>query len=526
MRDEVCVVNHRESTERFQCAESGEVFDVLPQEIALRRAGSPTFAGETLWIPRPSRSRKARNRRRLSFRNEVYLFKRTCDLTGVPTISVFPEDSPYTVYCYDAWTSDEAWDPLTYGQPIDFTRPFFEQFAELERRIPHQALFQDGLSENSEYVNYGSRNKSCYLIQGILCEDVMFSQAMVSCRSALDCLACFQCELCYDCIDCDQCYEVFYSQDCDGCHSSALLRNCVGCHDCYASINLRNARYVFKNVQLTKEEYARRRAPIRFDSPEFNRDRDEVTRAYAAADRPHLTGLKNEDCTGNLISECKSCQYLFDSIAVEDSCYGTIGTRCHHCVDCDFFTDSSHLVECHGVIGGSEMLGVYFMRNSYRMYYSQWCFNSKNIFGSYGLRRKENCILNQQYSPSEFEQLALRLAKHMMETGEWGEYFPASLSPFPYHQTLANMFYPQVEKDDAAQPFRIIAQEQQFYDRFGIPAPTVHPIERYRQRLGRRPPRELWPRKCAASGRELLSAVPPEYAGRVYGLEEFQARLR
>jgi len=30
----------------------------------------------------------------------------------------------------------------------------------------------------------------------------------------------------------------------------------------------------------------------------------------------------------------------------------------------------------------------------------------------------------------------------MMKTGEWGEFFPASLSPFGYNETVAQEYFP------------------------------------------------------------------------------------
>ena len=36
----------------------------------------------------------------------------------------------------------------------------------------------------------------------------------------------------------------------------------------------------------------------------------------------------------------------------------------------------------------------------------------------------------------------------MRSTGEWGQYFPASLSPFAYNETVANDYFP-LTKDEA-----------------------------------------------------------------------------
>ena len=35
-----------------------------------------------------------------------------------------------------------------------------------------------------------------------------------------------------------------------------------------------------------------------------------------------------------------------------------------------------------------------------------------------------------------------RIVEHMRKTGEWGEFFPLALSPFPYNDTNAHEFFP------------------------------------------------------------------------------------
>ncbi len=50
-------------------------------------------------------------------------------------ISAFSPDKPYTVYCSECYWSDR-WDPLSYGRPINLSKPFFEQFDELLHDVP------------------------------------------------------------------------------------------------------------------------------------------------------------------------------------------------------------------------------------------------------------------------------------------------------------------------------------------------------------------------------------------------------
>lgn len=76
--------------------------------------------------------------------------------------------------------------------------------------------------------------------------------------------------------------------------------------------------------------------------------------------------------------------------------------------------------------------------------YCSYCFqSSKNLFGCIGLKIKEFAVLNKVYSENDYFQLREKIVEHMKETGEWGEFFPLSTSPVPYHLSKAFRNYPQ-----------------------------------------------------------------------------------
>jgi len=82
---------------------------------------------------------------------ESKLYKRTCDATGKPIISMYSPDKKDVVYEYSYWWSDK-WDALDYGQDFDFSKNFFEQFGGLMKEVP-KAHIEISPSENSEYTN-------------------------------------------------------------------------------------------------------------------------------------------------------------------------------------------------------------------------------------------------------------------------------------------------------------------------------------------------------------------------------------
>ena len=135
---------------------------------------------EKISVPPPTWCPECRMVRRMMFRNERTLYRRKCDLCEKDTLSIYSNSAPFVIYCYECFYSDR-WDPLSYGQPYDFNKPFFQQFLELQLRTPKLALLKSHDLVNSEYTNHVAASKNCYLIFASVnnedCSYCTFSQA-------------------------------------------------------------------------------------------------------------------------------------------------------------------------------------------------------------------------------------------------------------------------------------------------------------------------------------------------------------
>ncbi len=180
--------------------------------------------------------------------------------------------------------------------------------------------------------------------------------------------------------------------------------------------------------------------------------------------------------------------------------------------------------------------------------YSINCRDCSQLFGCVGLRRAKNVILNRSYSRHEYEQLAVKLVSHMRETGEWGEFFPSSISAFAYNESMAQICDPldqasakalgykwknKEPQDYKAQSYtlaerisetgdevvsqllacencnknyKLIAQELGFYRRNGLPPPRCCPDCRHLSRMQSRNPLNLFDRNCQNCNCELQSS--------------------
>ena len=152
----------------------------------------------------------------------------------------------------------------------------------------------------------------------------------------------------------------------------------------------------------------------------------------------------------------------------------------------------------------------------------------------------------------------------MQQTQEWGEFFPAKLSPWAYNTTVAQEYFPLTEAaarklghtwhkstntspevnqnlsladslsdisdeilnqtllcEQTGKAYKIIAQELLFYKNMQIPIPRLCPDARHLQRLHMRNPRKLYKRKCDLTNKEIVSTYSSDRIEKVYSEQAY-----
>lgn len=430
-----------------RCTISNELFSVSDLERSLL---------ERFSLPLPTWSPLERRRLRLAYRNQRRLYRRTCAATGKSLISVFPPEFPGSVVSLNYWWSDE-WDARSWGREFDFTRPFFEQFGELFHAAPLPSSMVNNC-ENCEYNAYCAVSRNCYLCQSSAeSENVCYTYGPTRCRDSMECHNIADCELCYEVIHGGHCYDVQESKNVEHCRESAFLLNCRNCRNCFMCANLRNAQYCFRNKQLTRAAYEQAIAPFQMMTRTTRRElREEFFATAAEQPYPALWEGMNEDATGNYIFNSKGIANGFDIQDGEDIAHGSRLYSVKTAADADFVFQGEELYQ---FLSGNRPSRCRFSFSiydgSYDVEYSASCASGcHHLFGCVGLRRAAHCIFNCEYRPEEFHKLRARIIAHMQETGEWGHFFPPSLSPFPYNDTVAQDFYPLTEEDARQRGFQ------------------------------------------------------------------------
>lgn len=286
---------------------------------------------------------------------------------------------------------------------------------------------------------------------------------------------------------------------------------------------------------------------------------------------PHkyFHGIHTVNSTGDYISHAKNTHSSFFVRNVEDSkfcAYLFYPNAAKDCYDWTQYGDGGELQ--YEILQSGE--GVYrnrfgwcIWRHAKNTEYGILNVTSSDCFGCVGVRNKRFCILNKQYSESEYKSLREKIIQHMNDVPyvsnirtsnieprttiyKYGEFFPPDLSPFGYNETTAMEEFPLTEEearnggyawvdrekfrgvyeitkraedlpDDIAdaddsilgevigcgqcgRAFRIIKMELDFYRSQHVPLPHECYECRYRERLADRNPMRLWRRRCQCFG--------------------------
>ena len=482
-------------------------------------------------------------------------------------VSIYPAESPLVVYCQDCWWTD-YWDPMATGVAYNFSRPFMTQFSELLQRTPSMSLFNTTPS-NSDYCNYMSGARDCYLqFGGRESEKILYSNRIYMCKDSVDCYTGTKNELCYQCVQCENSYNLKYSQYCDTCTDSNFLFDCRNCQNCSFSTNLRGKQYYLFNQPYSKEEYLSKLKEIDLGSySTLQQYKDKFNKLRSGALRKYAQLIKTVKSTGDNLKNSKHCKECFDFSGdnYENSAFSHyIGIGLKDSYDVYGLSRGEMIYESASLGFESTENANYFfsqfIKGSTNIYYSLNCTVSHDLFGCTGLRSKQYCIFNKQYTKEEYEELVPKIIEHMSaqpyvdkkgRVYKYGEFLPTELSPFAYNETIAQEYFhltkeeaeskgyrwkdsdkreytitknadqlsdnikdvddyilgetiqclhKQTCNEQCTQAFKIIPQELQFYKKMNIPIPRLCPNCRHYERLAQRNPLKLWHRNCMKSG--------------------------
>lgn len=509
-------------------------------------------------VPPPTFCPLCRTQRRFVFRNERKLFKVKDAFTGKDIFSLYPPQTERKVITQEAWHGD-SWDAMDYAHDVDFSKPFLKQVLELEKQVPIYNL-NCKLMVNSPYSGNATALKNCYLcFNANYSEDCMYGNSIDYCRDCVDNSHINHSERCYESLWLQNCYQCYFTMTSSDSRNLYFCRDCLGCSDCLGCANLRKASYCIFNKKYSKEEYENKIKNMKLDSISGIMAALGKTEAFWKT-QPFkcIQGVKNLNSTGSYVTNCKNVN---DSYLVRESenmryCQYMQVPGNKDCYDTCIWGEYQELLH-ESCLSGEHSYNLKFCFNCWpTCRNSEYCmnlFSSTDCFGCVGLKKKQYCILNKQYSKEEYEKMVEKIKKYMDEMPytdsqglvyKYGEFFPIEFSPFGYNNTIAQQHFPLLEVEakekgykwikvphgeyritketsglpdsinnitkeildeviecrNCRNPYRILENELIFLQKEKIPVPHLCHDCRYERRINNRLKVKLYERFCMCAG--------------------------
>jgi hypothetical protein len=538
-------------TESKICQNCKNNFDIQSEDFSFY---------EKIKVPPPTFCPQCRLQRRMVWRNERTLYKRTCELCHKSIISMYHEGVAFPVYCRECWYGDN-WDPSSFATDYDLNKNFFEQYREFSKKVPRLAMWQRNVV-NSDYSNMTGESKNVYLSASVVkdCENVFYSKCIDNSKDIVDSFNVINSSGgLYENVEAQDNYNSQYLLLCRAAIDSYYCVDCINCSNCFLSSNLRNKKYCIRNVQYSKDEYFKELNKIDLGSRKV---REELNKEFEKIKKDAIYRFANMtkcvDVTGNNMLNVKNSKHCFEIYNAEDAKFCFRAFDLKECMDFDYGGSSELLYEY--TTGAQKDYNVRFtysaMESVQNADYIESCRNCSNIFGCISLRSTDYAILNKTYSKEEFLKLREAIIKSMnerpfMDKGgreyKYGEFYPVELSHFSYNETQAQELFPltreqalekgyswkEEEKkefnitmpsekipDNISEvnesilkealgcahagncshgcniAFRLTEYELKFYKQHNIPVPILCPNCRYYERIKVMPVLNLWTRNC------------------------------
>jgi len=510
--------------------------------------------------------------RRLVFRNERTLYKRPCDFCKKDIITVYSPNSDFKVYCHDCWWSDK-WDPKSFAIDYDLNKTFFEQYKELQKKVPRQSMAAVN-NIRSDYTNGSAENKDCYLIFAAdYNEDCMYGRLLQRNKMCIDCAFLHESELCYECLDSRNCFKCMF---CEQCQSSSDLLFCYNMRDSNNCIFCTNGRHMSNaifNIKCSKEEYEKKKKEIFSSHAALENAKKEFAILKTKTIVKYASQTKCNSVTGDYLHNCHQGVLLYDTYDAKNCSYMTDTESPIDSQDCNnYYYKPQFGYNIMGALEGSNLKNGAFVFYCNDVEYCENCHHLMNGIGCSAIRKGEYMILNKQYPKEGYFKLKEKIDEQMKKEGVYGQFFPPELAPFCYNETLAQDYFP-LEKEEAfkrgfswqdqttgtygketikegvipetieevsedilkeilvceecKKNFRITQAELSFYKRMNIPLPHKDFECRHKERMSKRNPRKLWHRKCMEEGckNEFETTYSPERPETVYCEKCYQQEI-
>ena len=280
------------------------------------------------------------------------------------------------------------------------------------------------------------------------CEESYYCINVGNGEQCVDCYRVFNSQHIYEWLDCENCNNCHYIQRCKDCADVYISLDCDNCKHCIGCKNLKNKEYYVFNQAVTQEQFEKIKKDFTHDEQKRVEIFEKAKQVKYEYPSKCLTLIQCENTQNS--NQCFNSENVSNSFDIANCrdvkyTYEMLLWWANDCYDYDIWWENASLMyEVHCSGNAHQILFCNVVWGGNKVFYCDNCLvEVRDCFGCIGLHENEQyCILNKQYTKESYEKTVAQIIKHMQKTGEWGEFFPSSLSPFGYNETHAQEYYP------------------------------------------------------------------------------------
>ena len=332
-----------------------------------------------------------------------------------------------------------------YYNGLDFHEwdNFFEKFSELMKSVhmPHMINFFG--SENSDYADVVNRSKSAYLSAIVIyeCENILYSISVKDFSTNVfnSMMINVNNENIYQSTWILESFNIYYSRYIRNSNNIWFSTNLIGCIECIDCNDLENAQYHIGNKKYEKEEYKKKKAQILKDKQYFLTKYKKLPMNWKSVDSRNVTGnfmTSSHDVeNGYFVNNVSKWKNLFFTWGIHgnENMYDIFNGGAPSCDD---------IYGVNGVWNGSENVYIWAnLPNCNNVYYSFYLESCSFCIWCIGLKNKQYCIFNKQYTKEEWEKITNQIFSQMDQDWILWDFFPGSINPFYFNDTMAGILW-------------------------------------------------------------------------------------
>jgi len=240
-------------------------------------------------------------------------------------------------------------------------------------------------------------------------------------------------------------YNIFYSKNIFNSSNIRFSTNLVGCEECLFCSSLDNKKYYIYNKEYTKEEYIQQKN-------NYLQQKEYFDSWFLALKNTEIT-IGSDNVAGNFIINSENISngfYVYDIKDAKNVILVWWRTRGERIYDTMLITppfEDAYWVMSSGT-WCSQIYNSIHINGWSNIYYSQLLTQCSYCFGCIGLQNKQFCILNKQYSKEERHIKVNEIFTQMEKDWTLWQFFPASMNPFYFNDTLAYLIDPSFTKEE------------------------------------------------------------------------------